>query len=340
MATFVANSDLGANVDEDTVSEPPRKVMRTASRHRSANGRTARGLRWCITINPKEVDDVRVLADPPVFNKETMYFMEYVKHKGEQSGLEHYHVYIQFKDRKSLPSVKSAVGCQHAHCELLKAKSEDAYLAYMEDGHSTIDGPFKFGQIMNQGHRSDYDALMTEVKDGKKYKDIMTDHPKLIRNLHYVKEIIRDFGPRPMVSSVIKCDEDLLEWQKKALMAATDADNMIIWAYSERKGVGRSELCYYMYSYKEASIGVPGDITNTIRMYIDAPIMVYDLDCDFDVDQTEFKMQLRFHRTRRLMVSTKYEPEVKVQRCSVLVLAYGKPPRDCDCFEIINIDVI
>lgn len=91
--------------------------------------------------------------------------------------------------------VKLFLHCDYAHCEILK--SEEAYTAYLSDGHTTLAGPFEYGHAITQGYRSDFEQLVADCKAGLTEKEIYERNIGLLRYTRAVDKAIELFSPPP-----------------------------------------------------------------------------------------------------------------------------------------------
>lgn len=115
--------------------------------------------------------------DAPAFDESEMHFLESVQHKAPDTGKLHWHTYIQFKTPRRMGGAKKAIGDDTAHCVPLH-KSDTGYL---EDGHDTVQGPFKYGEIVEPGRKkgklshgaADFKA---DLDSGMSYSDLWQNH--------------------------------------------------------------------------------------------------------------------------------------------------------------------
>lgn len=160
---------MAANTDDESAATPHApapKRKRYASQAKTSH--------WAVTLNPK--DDEEEPPAPPAFDEIACRYMVTVKHEAEK---EHWHLYIQFRGQKTMNQVKEFLQCYYAHCEPVKAT--ESYEKYLNDGHTTIEGPTRWGVPIRQGHRSDFERLVALVKQGSSEKQIYEDQPALLR---------------------------------------------------------------------------------------------------------------------------------------------------------------
>jgi len=151
-------------------------------------------LAWFVTLNPNT--KLGLLAmDPPAFDSSCVHYQAQVQHCGEQSGLFHWHMIIQYKSPRNLSQVKFQLGCQWADCRHLK--SLPAAKEYLADGHTTVQEMEEFGEWHSGGHRTDFEDLQNMVSTGADKKQIYSTRPGLLRYVGAVNEAISVFGPKP-----------------------------------------------------------------------------------------------------------------------------------------------
>lgn len=327
MTTYVAESDSGANLLEKPLEIDLGKVEQNATQPYVLSGNQI-GHKWCCTIYSQK----STAAYVPPYDSATMDFMEYVLHIGVKSAKEHYHVYIKYKEKVDMAFVKKSLNADHAHCELLRSRSEYSYLYYIENSLTKILGPVCHGSLSKPKLKFDCSNL---VPSDVFYRDSKMMHPNVIRNTKGEKKMISHILPK--VFDVIKQDSDLLAWQTKAMQMLMTSQKRIIWAYSERRRVGRTEFAMYLYSAKGACLLYPGDINFSKKIYDGQPLVIYDLHYKYDTNDDEFLVQLSDDMET---LAIKYNDETKdIKACiySILVLAHCAPPECVSCM-ILNID--
>lgn len=127
--------------------------------------------------------DWQLLAFDPL----TMYFYAWVKHRGDETEKDHYHIFVHARKEYSLSQWKTFIKCPSAHCEL-NLKTDD--ITYLTDGHTTIAGPEQYGKAdVTSGKRSDIaDALQSLEEGGTVYAAIRAA-PQLLPNLNALERM-------------------------------------------------------------------------------------------------------------------------------------------------------
>lgn len=121
-----------------------------------------KSVRWAVTSWGDAVD----------FNDEVMVYLKRVKHAAPDTGREHWHTFIQFKDSLRMSAVKKLLDDNTIH--LLPMKKTDT--TYLEDGHSALSEPEEFGEKKQQGQRSDIKAFYADVANGMSLKELSDKH--------------------------------------------------------------------------------------------------------------------------------------------------------------------
>lgn len=152
----------------------------------------SRSRAWCFTINNPS-DEERKLCDEVQCN-----YIVYGNEVGE-NGTPHLQGYIEFKDGKSLSSVKKTLG-NRVHLESRKGTPRQASDYCKKEGNFV-----ERGTISNQGKRSDLDDVVEALQKGG-IEQVVKDHPKSFikygRNIERLCELTmgpRDINKPPLV---------------------------------------------------------------------------------------------------------------------------------------------
>jgi hypothetical protein len=127
--------------------------------------------RWCYTLNNYTVDDEQRLQLLDCS------FHVYGREIGDH-GTAHLQGYITFANAKSLATLKALI--PRAHLESARGTGEEN-LAYCSKADPN---PFIKGELTSQGKRSDLDGLLTDIKAGMAYPDLIEAHPSEFFKYH------------------------------------------------------------------------------------------------------------------------------------------------------------
>lgn len=86
----------------------------------------------------------------------------------------HWQAYIEFSKPMRMNAVKKAYNDEKVHLEERKGTRDQARTYCMKDKQYEEVGTW----ISGQGHRTDLDDIVTQMKNGTKLSDIMLEHPK------------------------------------------------------------------------------------------------------------------------------------------------------------------
>jgi len=160
---------------------------------RKRSERTVQVSTWAATLNPKkDSDDPPPM--PPDFDPVACRYQESVQH---MATLLHWHVLVQFRGQKTMHQFKQYLGCRWANCSPVRDIS--CYREYLEDGHDTTEGPFIDGTLITQGHRTDFERLLSKASEGSSRREIYSDNPGLLRYTGAVEAAITEFAPPPPI---------------------------------------------------------------------------------------------------------------------------------------------
>lgn len=151
------------------------------------NSRTefSRSRNWCFTLNnysARELQDLRNALDE---GRRAENFIGYgiIGFEVADSGTPHLQCYVHFERPRSLAQVKRLPGCARVHAEACKGTPGDNY-NYCSKG-----GEFEeFGNLPQQGRRSDLETVANLVNAGKTIYDIAENCP--VEYIKYSKGIL------------------------------------------------------------------------------------------------------------------------------------------------------
>lgn len=120
----------------------------------------------CFTVNNPEE-----LLDPELW--EHCSYAVYQHEEGEE-GTPHFQGYAEFKGARTLSWFKQLTGLERAHIEPRRGSGAQASNYCMKEPR--IDGPYEWGEMKEQGKRSDLEAIRRELDENKPMKRIAEDH--------------------------------------------------------------------------------------------------------------------------------------------------------------------
>lgn len=129
--------------------------------------------------------------------------------KGENTGYEHWQVFLRFKNQKRFTTLKSQLakkGLKTAHIESRKGTVEQA-IKYCSKPETRLDGPYFFGDKIDtdtkKGERTDLQKLRDKVLiDGLSFDEIMLEDEtgSAARYVQYLRSLIRARDKRKTAS--------------------------------------------------------------------------------------------------------------------------------------------
>lgn len=122
----------------------------------------------CFTVNNPEE-----LLDPELWDGCT--YCVYQQEVGEENETPHFQGYAEFSGQKRLATLKKMPGLERAHIEARKGTGPQASNYCMKE-EGRLDGPYEWGEMKEQGKRSDLEAIRRELDENKPMKRIAEDH--------------------------------------------------------------------------------------------------------------------------------------------------------------------
>lgn len=112
------------------------------------------------------------MLDPSLWD--TCTYCVYQHEVGEQ-GTHHFQGYAEFSGKHRFAHYKAMPGLETAHLEVRRGSaSQAANYCMKEEGR--LDGPYEWGEMKEQGKRSDLEAIRRKLDENKPMKRIAEDH--------------------------------------------------------------------------------------------------------------------------------------------------------------------
>jgi len=248
-----------------------------------------------------------------------MRYLVFGKEVGE-SGTPHLQGYVVFNSPLLLTSAKKYFQ-DGTHFESAKGSHEQASTYCKKEGDYE-----EFGQLPQQGKRSDLSALKDAIKDGER-------NPKRLRDMHMaackfpqvMQQMLIDYRPTP------KCPDILLKpWQEeiysKVRVRCTREDRTVTFIVDPVGGGGKSTFS----SYLESTLG---DVVQVIKpgKYAD---MAFELDDQVHIlimDTPRSRSDvLQYHfledvKDGRVSCSKYHSYQKRLEPCHVVVMCNEAP---------------
>lgn len=130
---------------------------------------------FCFTTFNTELKLERVYND----NESRIKFIVWQLESCPESKREHFQGYCELANPLSYAGIKRLFDDDTMHIEARKGTASQAR-EYCRKEESRIDGPWEFGQISNQGKRTDIQAVAEAIKEGKTIEVIAEEHPTVV----------------------------------------------------------------------------------------------------------------------------------------------------------------
>jgi len=122
----------------------------------------------CFTVNNPEE-----LLDPELWPHCT--YLVYQQEVGEENETPHFQGYAEFSGARTLSWYKQLSGLERAHIEPRRGTGAQAANYCMKDEGRLME-PIEWGEMKEQGKRSDLEAIRRELDENKPMKRIAEDH--------------------------------------------------------------------------------------------------------------------------------------------------------------------
>lgn len=139
-----------------------------------------RSRNWCFTgfVKPE-----------PTLDK--VQYMVYQKELCPTTKREHWQGYAEFDSKQSMRGVKLIFNDQKLHLEKRKGSQEQAR-EYCMKIDTRIEEPYEYGEMKDQGHRSDLDQIWEDVNNGDTMKEILNNHKgNALRCIHAIEKAVK-----------------------------------------------------------------------------------------------------------------------------------------------------
>lgn len=276
---------------------------------------------YCFTINNP--------SGPLDF--ETCVGLRYMIYQEEvgANGTTHYQGYLELSKASRMAAIKKWPGFESAHLEVRRG-TQDQAIAYCKKKDDTYRaGPWEFGEIVKQGHRSDLKRVHEMVKDGKTDREICDEMPgdyiRYSRGIKAMRSLyVFDRCQAPDMGS------GLTDWQNEviAFLEEPVKRRRIIWIWSDASNQGKSTFRdYVQYLYKEKFLLGGDRMMDTLYAYDQHSVIWFDIPRQMPLDAS-LTSQLEALSDGGIRLSTKYEATSKFISAHVVVTCNRPPPHE------------
>ncbi len=249
------------------------------------------------------------------------------------AGRQHLQMFVYFKKNVSLKTCRRRLGLPGSHCEALRGTPEQAAV-YCKKEDTRVDGPYEFGDIPQQGRRTDLEELHAAIMAGDK------DELQLIQEF---------FGPmvragstyrrwmtlKKAADALVRYAPDpitLLLWQRKllaSLKSEAPRRRRIFWVWSTTSKTGKSTFMQYLRENCNACVGL-WDLNNFLFIYQQslAGIILFNLPRHQALDEKKLATLEALSDQGRIACG-KYEGTEVMVAAHIVVFA-NIPPPDAD----------
>ena len=232
-------------------------------------------------------------STPPFHS--AMRYLVFGKEVGE-SGTPHLQGYVVFNTQVSFKSCQKYLETG-SHIEVAKGNHNQAITYCKKDGDFE-----EFGEIPQQGKRSDLERLKDAIKDGERNpKRLRDEHMAACKFPHVMNQMLIDYRPTP------ECPDILLKpWQVEITalvrVRCLPGDRTVTFVVDPEGGGGKSTFCAYIES-------VYGDVVQVMK-----PGKYQDMA--FELDDTIHILLMDTPRSRSDVLQYHFLEDVKDGRVS------------------------
>lgn len=153
---------------------------------------------WLVTLRKRDCPEASRLQQ--IFTDLSVVSAVFQLERGEQSGYEHWQIFVRFKNQKRFTTLRkqlASAGLATAHIEPRRGSVAQA-VAYCSKEETRLEGPYYFGDSIDtsnrQGHRSDLDRLREMVlDDGMSVDEILLSDASstAARYTQYLRDLVQ-----------------------------------------------------------------------------------------------------------------------------------------------------
>lgn len=229
--------------------------------------RAAPAKHWVITIWENLDENEEKLREYPEspFEQAT-----WQREKAPHTGRIHIQAYVTFKTKQRMAKLQQIFGAGN-HFEVMRGTPEEArkYSSKDESRHQ-VGGQWGELSTERQGRRTDLAAVSEDIRNGKKFKDIIKTHTesaiKYFGNIERVYNAIHDNKPKPSENFTPRYWQN---WLSGKLKEQPD-ERTINWVVDTRGGTGKTKWA------KEYLSANPDDVYLTGITKQDRQFFAYD----------------------------------------------------------------
>lgn len=303
--------------------EPPTKRQKTTATGKTINPKpkTHHPVHaWFVTINPNSKLALAA-PTPPDYDEDLLNYMAVVGHTGDESGLEHYHCVLQFREKKSMADVKAFLRCGWAMCQTLKSK--EGSQKYLSDGHTTTIPLKEFGEWHHGTYRSDIEYAVHCAKKGRDIQYACQHRPSLYRIYKSLSIIWLHNSPKAIFDVVLEKD-----WQHDIVkICDSPADwRTIYFVYNASGNEGKTQLTKWLQNHYSVCILRPSKAADCLYLYNNQPIVIFDIPKSTDDQYVPWGALEQIKDG--IVFSSKYDTKTKYRTtpCHIFVFSNHPPP--------------
>lgn len=140
--------------------------------------KSMRAPNWCITS----------WKEPAIPENDKIQYYCHKKEICPKTNKEHWHVYIEFKEKITMCAIKKIFNDEKIHCEPRKGTQQQA-IDYVLKEETKAGEPVFFGIMKHQGKRSDIDEIYDDIANGDTLKEILYNHKgNALRMMHAIEK--------------------------------------------------------------------------------------------------------------------------------------------------------
>lgn len=222
---------------------------------------------WCFTLNNWTPDEYAALL---ALDSDRVTYLVIGKEVGAQDT-PHLQGYVQFNRQIRLSAARALIS-PRAHLEKRKGTPQEASDYCKKDGDF-----FERGELQFSGKRNDLVALVTDVRSGKRKRELSELHPNEVAKYPaFVDYVIGN----AMVDTLLHPAIELRPWQEHllTLLRGPRQHRKIYWVWSESSDIGKTTFSQWLHAeFKHDFRALPSlrwaDIIDALKS--EAPKIVY-----------------------------------------------------------------
>lgn len=253
---------------------------------------------------------------------------------------QHLQIYAQFNDNIRPSAIKKIFQDNTLHIQPItygtvkhcRRYCTNEYIDSQGNPKAIFKSHKEFGDINQQGKRSDIEDAVDRIKGGEKVDEmLMTDtkfarlYCQYFRSFKHIESLVKTTNAKKKIIDK-HINTQWRPWQQDTLEILNKPvdDRKIHWIYDTKGNTGKTTLAKYICSTQDAFYITGGTKNDILHAYTGQPVVILDLARDFQ--ERDYIYEVMELLKNGCYLSTKYESMMKLSEIPHIIVFSNFPP--------------